>query len=82
MPPSDDPNSAALDYIGKITGGQTIQSAQPLGQRGGFNIKLSDGTYIAYRPAGMASSKTLPSTANVDINNVWIKMLNGAISSS
>ena len=37
---------------------------------------MPDGAYITFRPAGQASSKTLASTASVDINDAKLKQLN------
>jgi hypothetical protein len=77
MPASDDPDSAAQKYIGSITAGRTPERQKSrLDAVGGYVIKLSDGTYIAYRPPGVGGRDTLPTTASVDINSQEIRSLN------
>jgi hypothetical protein len=43
---------------------------------GGRVIKLADGTYITYRPPGVSSEDTAPTTATVEINSPEIRALN------
>jgi Phage portal protein len=76
MPASDDPDAAARAYVAKIYNGQTPESVRPEGD-GGFVVKMPDGAYIIFRPAGQASWRTLPSTASVDINDAVVNTLNG-----
>jgi filamentous hemagglutinin len=77
MPASDDPNSAALEYVAKIRNGQTPVSIQPIsGLPGAFVVKMPDGTYRTYRPAGQAAEKTPSTTATVEVNNDAINLLN------
>ena len=78
MPPSDDPNNAALRYIVDIMEGQRPVSFRSGGDlpSGGFVIELPDGTFVTYRPAGQASFRTDPATATVDVNGPGINMLN------
>jgi filamentous hemagglutinin len=75
MPASDDPNSAARAFVLKAYNGQKQTSITPLGD-GGFVAQMPDGAYITFRPAGQATSKTLASTASVDINDAKLKQLN------
>jgi filamentous hemagglutinin len=44
---------------------------------GSFVVAMPDGTFITFRPAGQAGSRTVDSTANVDINDPTINALNG-----
>jgi len=76
MPASDDPDAAARAYVAKIYNGQTPDSVRSEGD-GGFVVKMPDGAYITFRPAGQASWRTLPSTASVDIHDAVIDALNG-----
>ncbi len=79
MPASDDPNAAALDFIANAYNGQkpiSVNTPENLAP-GGFFALLPDGTYITFRPAGQASSRTLDTTANVDINTPKINAFNG-----
>ncbi|HEY1982118.1 MAG TPA: hypothetical protein VGH13_18755, partial [Xanthobacteraceae bacterium] len=82
MPPSNDPNVTALNYIGSIYSGQTPTSVTAGGKLppGSFIVGLPDGTFITFRPAGGASSRTLDGTANVDINSPAIRTLNNGSS--
>ena len=60
MPASDDPNRAALDFVAKAYNGETpvsVRTPENLSP-GGFVALLPDGTYITFRPAGQASSRT------------------------
>jgi len=78
MPASDDPNSAASEYVVTILNGQTPVSVQSIsGLPGALVAKMPDGTYITYRPAGQAGEKTPPKTATVEVNNAAINLLNG-----
>jgi hypothetical protein len=78
MEPSDDPAAEAQKYIDRITAGRTYASQKSrLDALGGRVIKLSDGTYVTYRPPGVAGQGTLPTTASVDINSPEIKAING-----
>jgi hypothetical protein len=76
---SDDPNAAALNYIGSIYNGQTPTSVQTGGNLppGSFVVTMPDGTFITFRPAGQAGPRTLDSTASVDINGPTVNVLNG-----
>jgi hypothetical protein len=78
MEASDDPASEAQKYIDRITTGRTYaRQKSRLDALGGRVIKLSDGTYITYRPPGVSSSDTLRTTASVDLNSTEIKAMNG-----
>jgi hypothetical protein len=77
MPGSDDPVSAAQDFIGQLTSGGTYVPVQTdLDAQGGYVIRLADGTYITYRPPGVSSERTEPTTASVDINSPQIEAMN------
>jgi filamentous hemagglutinin len=79
MASSGDPNAAALNYIATIYNGQTPTSISIGGdlRPGMFIATMPDGASITFRPAGQASSRTLDTTANVDINDSEINALNG-----
>lgn len=79
MSASDNPNAAALNYIGSIYNGQTPTSVQTGGNlpHGSFVVTMPDGTFITFRPAGQAGPRTLDSTASVDINSPAINPLTG-----
>jgi phage portal protein BeeE len=79
MPASDDPNLTARAYVVKAYNGQSPTSLTPLGETGGFVVKMPDGTFITFRPAGQASEKTKASTTSVDINGPAINSLNGGV---
>jgi len=79
MPASDDPNRAALDFVAKAYNGETpvsVSTPESLSP-GGFVALLPDGTYITFRPAGQASSRTSATTATVELNGPGINALNG-----
>ena len=77
MPASDDPASEAEAYMDRLTTGKTHERIKSeLDQAGGRVIKLSDGTYITYRPPGVSGSDTLPTTASMDINGPQINSMN------
>ena len=77
MPASDDPASEAQAYVDRITKGQRYTRIPgKLDPLGGRVIRLSDGTFITYRPPGASSEDTLPTTATVEINNPVINRLN------
>jgi hypothetical protein len=82
MPASDDPNAAALKYVTQIYNGQVPVSVTPLGDSasGAFVAKMPDGTFITFRPAGIASERTPSTMATVQVNNPIINLLNGGIS--
>jgi filamentous hemagglutinin len=71
MPASDDPSAEALKYAEKL---YDLQIATPvnsgLEDRGGIVVRLPDGAYITYRPAGLGGKATLPTTATLDINDL------------
>ena len=79
MPASDNPNAAALNYIGSVYNGQTPTSVLTGDNLppGAFVVTMPDGTFITFRPAGQAGPRTLDSTANVDINSPSIRALTG-----
>ncbi len=77
MPASDDPTLTARTYAEKIYNGQKPLWVRLLGDEGGFVAHLPDGAYITFRPAGQASSRTLSTTATVEINDPKLKLLNG-----
>ena len=70
MPASDDPDTAALEYAKSLYDEQAA-TAVPSGleENGGFVVRLPDGAYITYRPAGLAGKATLPTTTTVEIND-------------
>ena len=80
MPASDDPNRAALDFVAKAYNGQkpiSIGTPENLSPSG-FVALLPDGTYITFRAAGLASSRTSATTATVELNGPEINALNGS----
>lgn len=78
MPASDDPASEANKFIRRLATGRTpVPVKTDLDSQGGYVIRLDDGTYITYRPPGLASEKTAPTTASVDIDSPKIKAMNG-----
>lgn len=50
MPASDDPDSTARAYVLTAYNGQSPASLTPLGETGGFVVKMPDGTFITFRP--------------------------------
>jgi hypothetical protein len=77
MPASDDPASEADNFIrGSTTGRTYVRVKTDLDAQGGYVIRLDDGTYITYRPPGVSSEKTDPTTASVDINSPQIRTMN------
>jgi hypothetical protein len=77
MEASDDPASKAKKYIDLVTAGRKPERQESrLDAVGGYVIKLSDGTYITYRPPGVSGRDTLPTTASVDINSPDIRSRN------
>ena len=61
----------------RLTAGKTHERIKSeLDQAGGRVIKLSDGTYISYRPPGVSGSDTLPTTASIEINSPQIQSIN------
>ena len=78
MAASDDPTSAAQAYMDGLAAGQTYTPVKSkLDSLGARIIKLADGTYITYRPPGVASEDTAPTTASIDINSPKINAMNG-----
>jgi hypothetical protein len=77
--PASDPNLTARAYMQKIFNGQTPDSMDPLGDQGGFVVKMQDGTYITFRPAGQSSWMTPSSTATVDINSPKLNLRRGEV---
>jgi hypothetical protein len=78
MPASDDPASEAQAYVDRVAKGLTYALIpSKLDALGARVIRLSDGTFITYRPPGVSSKDTLPTTATVEINNPVLNRLNG-----
>lgn len=44
---------------------------------GAWRAKTSDGNWITYRPAGVASAKTQQTTASLEINGKSVNVANG-----
>jgi Phage portal protein len=77
MPASGDPGSAADKFIRGLTTGRTYVPVKTnLDAQGGYVIQLDDGTYITYRPPGVSSEDTDPTTASVDINSPELEAMN------
>jgi hypothetical protein len=77
LPASDDAASAAQSFIRQLTTGRDyVPVATDLDTQGGYVFQLVDGTYVPYRPPGVSSEKTEPTTASVDINSPEIRALN------
>ncbi len=78
MPASDDPASEAQAYMDRLAAGQTfVPVKSKLDSLGARIIRLANGTYITYRPPGVASEDTAPTTASIDINSPKINAMNG-----
>jgi filamentous hemagglutinin len=78
MPASDDPNSAASQFVNSIYNGQMPVSVRPIGDpgSGAFVAKMPDGTNITFRPAGQAGDKTALTTATVEVNSDALNSMN------
>jgi len=81
MPPSSDPNAAALAYIQKLYEGRTPVSIASIGDpsSGAFYARMADGSVITYRPSGMSSERTPSGMATVEINDPFVNALNGGV---
>jgi hypothetical protein len=78
MAASDNPSAEALDYAKNLYDQKTATLvATGLEDRGGFAVKLPNGAYITYRPAGLGGRATLPTTATVEVNDPKVNELNG-----
>jgi hypothetical protein len=79
MPESDNPNSAALNYVASAYNRQAPVSVQEIGDpgSGAFYAQMPDGTVITYRPAGQSSERTPSTMATVELNSPAIRALNG-----
>jgi hypothetical protein len=78
MPASEDPNSAASEFVDSIKNGQSPLSVTQIPDKSGAYVeKVSEGTYITVRPGGAASLRTSGDTATVEINDPKINALNG-----
>jgi hypothetical protein len=73
MPSSENPNQTAEDFARNAFNGQVPLSIEAVGD--GWLAKLPNGTSVLYRPAGQAT-RTDPSTASVDVNNLGVRALN------
>ena len=78
MSASDNPSAEALDYVRNLYDQKTATLVDTgLEDRGGFAVKLPNGAYITYRPAGLGGKATLATTATVEINDPKVNELNG-----
>ena len=77
MSASEDPDATAREYAEQLYDEKTATHVETdLDALGGFVVQRPDGAFIAYRPAGLASKDTLPTTATVEINDPIINRLN------
>ena len=83
MPASQNPNATAEKFaetfLGrKPTSIERLDGAKLLKGKcvGCWNVKMPDGTFVTYRPAGNASSSTSTTTATVEINSSALNQLN------
>ena len=79
--PSLNPNATAEDFAQAVLGRSPTAKEFAEGARmnkgncpGCWIAQASDKTWVVYRPAGSASSATLPTTATVELNNRTLKI--------
>ncbi|MBB5866586.1 VENN motif pre-toxin domain-containing protein, partial [Xanthomonas sp. 3058] len=76
MPATSDPDLAAETLAKEFFGGVKPSDATNM-KNGSWRAKTPDGTWVTYRPAGIASDKTLQTTASLDINGKSVNLANG-----
>jgi filamentous hemagglutinin len=69
------PDKTAEQFAKDAFNGQVPDKITPI-KDGGWVAKLPDGTFVTYRPAGQASSRTADTTASVDVNSPAINAIN------
>ncbi|WP_133125710.1 hypothetical protein [Xanthomonas prunicola] len=76
MPATSDPDLAAETLAKEFFGGVKPSDAINM-KNGSWRARTPDGSWVTYRPAGIASDKTLQTTASLEINGKSVNLANG-----
>ncbi|WP_236699204.1 VENN motif pre-toxin domain-containing protein, partial [Xanthomonas sp. Leaf148] len=76
MPATSDPDLAAETLAKEFFGGVKPSDAIDM-KNGSWRAMTPDGSWVTYRPAGIASDRTLQTTASLEINGKSVNLANG-----